>query len=561
MLKPDFADAYYNQGNALKELKRLDEALASYDKALALKPDYADAYNNRGNALQDLKRLDEALASYDKALALKPDYADAYNNRGNALRELKRLDEALASYDKALSLKPDFAFLSGMRLYTKMKLCDWASLAENIAQLTDAVSQSQPVTPPFSLLGLVDSPKLHQLASKVYAENKYPKQETLGAFNPRIPGRKIRVGYFSADFREHAVSFLIAELLEVHDRNQFEVFGFSFSNPASSPMSQRIKFGCDEFIDVRARSDREVAELSRQKRIDIAVDLGGYTKDSRPGIFAYGAAPIQVNYLGYISTLGTSYMDYIIADKIALPPETQSDYTEKVVYLPHCYQVSDSKRKISDRQFTRQELGLPETSFVFCCFNNTYKILPATFDSWLRILKAVEDSVLWLLEDNPTAAKNLNKEAEVRGIDSHRLVFAKRISAEDYLARYKVADLFLDSLPYNAGTTANDALWMGLPVLTYMGKSFVSRMAGSLLNAIRIPELITYTQGAYEAKAIELATHPDKLQDIKNKLIQNRYTTPLFNGKLFAKHLEAAYEAMLERYQAGLPPDVIEIQP
>ena len=560
VMNPKNPFGHNNLGNALQDLKRLDDALASYDKALALKPDYADAYYNRGNALKDLKRLDDALASYDKALALKPGYAEAYNNRGTVLQDLKRLDDALASYDKALALKPDYEFLSGIRLQTKMQLCNWASLAESLAQLTDGVSQSQPVTYPFPLLGLVDSPELQRYAAKVFTDRKYPKQKILGAFNQRKPNGKIRIGYYSADFREHPVSFLISELLEIHDRTRFEIIGFSFGTGTSSPMGQRIKSVCDEFIDVRANSDREIAELSRQNGIDIAVDLGGYTQDSRSGIFACGAAPIQVNYLGYIGTMGASYMDYIIADKIALPPETQSNYTEKVVYLPHCYQVSDSKRKISDRQFAKQELGLPENGFVFCCFNNTYKILPAIFDSWMRILRAVDGSVLLLFEDNPTAAKNLRKEAETRGIDSNRLVFASRIPAKDYLARFKVADLFLDTLPYNAGTIANDALWVGLPVLTCMGKSFVSRMAGSLLNAIELPELITHTQEAYEAKAIELATHPEKLRKIKDKLNHNRQTAPLFNTKLFAKHLEAAYEAMYERYQAGLPPDVIDIQ-
>ena len=558
-LNPHFVDAYSNRANVFLKLERLIEALNDSETAIALNPSHAEAYNNRGNALSDLNRLDEALASYDMALALKPDYAEAYSNRGNTLSDLNRLDEALASYDKALALKPDYEFLAGMRLHFRMKLCQWTDFPEEIEALVKGVQEGKPVMKPFELLGLLDSPELLLKASQRYADVKFKKQVALGPILKRAPDGKICIGYYSADFRNHAVSYLMAELFELHDKSRFEILGFSFGTNVNDEMHQRVSESFDQFIDVRKMSDKEVSKLSRELGVDIAIDLTGYTKDSRPGIFAERAAPVQVSYLGYIGSMGVDYFDYIIADKMVVPIEQQMNYSEKIVYLPHSYQVNDSKRKISDKQFTKKALGLPEEGFVFCSFNNNFKILPATFDSWMRILNAVDGSVLWIYVDNPTAATNLRQEAENRGVDSKRLVFARKMPLEDHLARYRLADLMLDTLPYNAGTTSSDALWVGLPVLTCMGKLFVSRMAASLLSAFDLPELITTSQEEYEAKAIELASHPDKLRDIKDKIGRNRKTTPLFDTKLFTRHIESAYEAMYDRYLGELPPDVIEV--
>jgi predicted O-linked N-acetylglucosamine transferase (SPINDLY family) len=352
----------------------------------------------------------------------------------------------------------------------------------------------------------------------------------------------------------------MVELFEAHDNSKFELYGFSFGLSPNDEMKARVSAAFDQFYDVSSLTDIDVVLLSRKLKIDISVDLKGYTKDNRAGIFAMGCAPIQVNYLGYPGTMGADYIDYIIADKIVIPESSQDDFTEKVVYLPDSYQVNDSKRNISDRLFTKSELGLPQNGFIFCCFNNNYKILPATFDGWMRILKAVEGSVLWLFQGNATAASNLRKEAEARGVAGSRLVFAKIMKLDEHLARHRLADLFIDTFPYNAHTTTSDALWAGLPVLTCMGQSFASRVAGSLLTAIDLPELITRSQEEYEARAIELATNPTQLQELKAKLERNRLTTPLFDGKLFAKHIEAAYEAMYARSQAGLLPEHIEIQ-
>ena len=365
---------------------------------------------------------------------------------------------------------------------------------------------------------------------------------------------KIRIGYFSADYYDHVVMHLMAELFERHDRSKFELIAFSFGPESNDEMRRRVATSFDEFIDVRNKSDKDVALLSRDLEVDIAVDLMGFTANGRPGIFALRAAPIQVNYLGYSGTMGADYIDYIIADPIVIPEESKQYYCEKIVYLPNSYQVN-SKRSISDKAFTRAELGLPPMGFVFCCFNSNYKITARVLDCWIRILKKVEGSVLWLFESDAKAASNLRQEVLTRGVNPERLIFAKRLPLlGEHLARYRSADLFLDTLPYNAHATASDALWAGLPVLTCLGETFAGRVAASLLNAIDLPELVTTTPEAYEAFAIELATHPDRLKEIKQKLAKNRLTTPLFDTELFTKHIQTAYIAMYERYHAGLAP-------
>ena len=440
-----------------------------------------------------------------------------------------------------------------------MKVCSWPGLAETLGDISKKVVANKKVINPFQLLALNDDALLHKKSSEIYIQSRYPFNPVLGPILKRPQSQKIRVGYFSADFHNHATGYLMAELFELHDKSQFKLVGFSFGPIVNDEMRQRLEKSFDRFIEVGGKSDIEVAKLSRELNIDIAVDLKGFTKDAKTGIFAHRAAPIQVNYLGYPGTMGADYIDYIIADKTLIPPELQSYYSEKIISLPNSYQVNDRQRIISDKQITRQELGLPENGFVFCCFNNNYKILPATFASWMRILRAVEGSVLWLFQDNFWAVQNLKKEAEKHGISADRLVFAERLPLPEHLARHRQADLFLDTLPYNAHTTTSDALWGGLPVLTLMGESFASRVAASLLNAIGLPELITTSQAEYEALAIELAMNPKKLADIKLKLKNNRFTAPLFDTPLFANNLEVAYIDMYGRYHTGLEPDHITI--
>jgi predicted O-linked N-acetylglucosamine transferase (SPINDLY family) len=558
-VSPNYALGYANLGNALQRLKRFDDAVLSYDNAIAFNPHYALAYSNRGVALQELKRYDEALLSYDRAVAVKIDYAEAYSNRGVTLQELKRYDEALASYERALALRPDYDFLFGMCLHTKMQMCDWRDFGNRVSRLVGNIEHREKVSTPFSLLSICDSLLLQKKAAMIYVGEPY--------FSPHVPAiifrrarhDKIRIGYYSADFHDHATTYLMAELFELHDRSRFELIAFSFGPDRQDEMTRRVSAAFDHFFDVRTKSDTEIVRLSRDFEIDIAIDLKGFTQGSRIGIFALRAAPIQLSYLGYPGTMGAEYFDYLIADPTLIPESSRHGYTEKIVYLPDSYQVNDSHRHIADRVFTREECGLPEHGFVFACFNNNYKITPATFDGWMRILSSVEGSLLWLLEDNVMAANNLRKEAINRGVDAERLIFAQRMPLAEHLARHRQADLFLDTLPCNAHTTASDSLWAGLPLLTLAGESFAARVAASLLNAIQLPELITSTQEEYEALAIELATNPEKLRQIRQKLERNRLTTPLFDTPSYTRHIEAAYLAMYERYQEGLAPEHIFI--
>ena len=555
-----YEEAWSNKGNALYELKRYEEAIACHDRALNLNPNYAEAWSNKGNVFNELKRFDEAIACHDRALNLNPNYAEAWSNKGHVFNELKRYDDAIACHDRALSLKPDIPWGYGDLLHTKMRVCSWSGFEGSLENIAHRILANEKATTPLPLLCITDNALLHQKSSQIYTQSNYAFNSVLGPIQKRSGDQKIRIAYFSADFHNHATGYLMAELFELHDKNQFELVGFSFGPIASDEMRQRIEKSFDQFIEVGNQSDMEIAQLSRDLNIDIAVDLKGFTQDSRTGIFANRAAPIQVNYLGYPGTMGADYMDYIIADKTLIPEGTQQAYSEKIAYLSNSYQVNDRKRFISDRQFTRQELGLPENGFVFCCFNNNFKILPATFAGWMRILKALEGSVLWLFQDNPWAVENLKQEALNHGVDPSRLVFAERMPLSEHLARHRQADLFLDTFPYNAHTTTSDALWTGLPVLTLMGNSFASRVAASLLNAIGLPELISNSQEEYEALAIELASNPQKLIALKQKLASNRLTTPLFDTPQFTKGLEQAYVQMYERYQADLPPDHLVVE-
>ena len=558
-IKIDFAEAYSNRGNVLREMKQLVAAIADYDKAISIKPENAEAFSNRGVSHQELKQLDAALSDYDKASALRPDYAQAYANRGSVFQELKQLDAAVADFDIALSLKPNYEYLFGIRQHAKMLMCDWHDFENNISQLRRKIQNKEKAATCFPTLALPFSLSEQHQVAKILSAAKHSYDPSLGPILRSPRKTKIRIGYYSADFHNHATAYLMAELFELHDKFKFELIAFSYGPDKNDGMRTRLFQAFDRFIDVTKISDKGVAQLSRELGIDIAVDLKGLTQDARFGIFSYKAAPIQVSYLGYPGTLGTEYIDYLIADKTLIPAGSQQYYSEYIAYLPNSYQVNDRKRALAPTLFTKKELGLPQEAFVFVSFNNNYKIIPSVFDTWVRVLKAVDTSVLWLLEDNATAAINLRKEAALRGLDPARLVFATRMDLSAHLARHRAADLFLDTLPYNAHTTASDALWAGLPVLTCMGEGFASRVSASLLYAIGLPELVTETLADYESLAIELATNQVKLKGIKEKLKSNRLTAPLFDTTLFSKHIEAAYSQMYERYQSDLPIDHIYI--
>jgi protein O-GlcNAc transferase len=561
-INPDYADAYCGCGVLLTELKQWNAALAGLDRAIALKPDFAEAYCNRGKLFAELMRNGAALANFDRAVELKPDYADAYYSRANVLVRMKQFVPAIANYDQAIGLKPDFRFLRGTRRHAKMQVCDWSDLESDVERLVADIEADVPVSPPFQILALLDRAPLHHKAAQIWVREEYPMDGALPTLSKNPARERIRIGYFSADFYDHPVAVLMAELFETHDRSKYEVTGFSFGPDTQDNLRKRMEQAFDRFIDVRGKSDQDIALLARSLSIDIAVDLGGYTGNSRTRIFALRAAPIQINYLGYPGTMGAEYMDYLIGDRTVVPEAQQRHYTEKIVYLPNSYLPHDSGRTISDTVFTREELGLPPTGFVFCCFNNNYKITPSTFDSWMRILSRIENSVLWLSQNNPTAASNLRREASRRGVNAERLIFAARMaSLPEHLARHRVADLFLDTRPYNAHATAIDALWAGLPVLTCIGEGFAGRVTASLLKAIELPELITSTAEQYEDLAVQLAANPQRLAEIRQKLAENRLKKPLFDTRSFTKHLEAAYTKIQERYQAGLSPEHIYVPP
>jgi predicted O-linked N-acetylglucosamine transferase (SPINDLY family) len=546
-LKPNLAAAYNYLACCLVELAQFDEALDYYNQAIDLNPNFFEAYNNLGNVQQALGRSDEALKSYNKVLEINPSYAPAHSNRGNVLQELRHYDQALSAYDSALEYQPNNEIYFSSRQTVKMQICDWSDFDQTIARYKRDI-YSGICLPPWHILSMSDDPKLNRLNAELWNREKFPdKRSHRIKFLPKS-NEKLRIGYFSADFHNHATMHLMAELFESHDKNQFEIYGFSFGPDIRDAMRARAVRSFDKFLDVRAISDQGIAELSRQLNIDIAVDLKGYSQHSRPGVFAQGCAPIQVNYLGFPGSIGADYINYIIADKTVIPPENRCYFSETVVYLPDSYLVTDSKCRISDRIFSRAEFGLPNGSFVFACFNNNYKIHPKIFDSWMRILTAVQGSVLWLLEDNPTAAKNLRAEATARNVDPTRLIFCQRTEPSEHLARHRLADIFLDTLPFNAHTTASDALWAGLPVLTLMGNSFAGRVASSLLNSIGLPEMITLNQQEYESKAIELASTPQILHKVKEKLAEHRLSTPLFDGVIFARRIEAVYKKIYSDY-------------
>jgi predicted O-linked N-acetylglucosamine transferase (SPINDLY family) len=554
--RPALAEAFFQRGLALKQLRRPEAALASYDRAIALRPHYADAFCSRGNVLKDLWRLEEALASYNRAIALQPDLAIAYANRGNLQRDLMQYEAAAESYDAAVIRKAATRYLPGLSLFTRAHLCDWRNWPEERAALIAGIDDERPVAHPFSLLSIVDSAELQKRAAQIWAHAEC-QLRPVGASVRQPHHARIRIGYFSADFREHAVARLTAGIFEAHDRARFEVSGFSFGPDTRDPLRQRIARAFEHFMDVRDHSDAEVARLARTLELDIAVDLGGCTAGARPRVFAQRAAPLQVSYLGYPGTLGTDFMDYLIADAVIVPPHARRHYCEKIAALSS-YQANDSQRLAAGAPLSREQLGLPRNAVVFCCFNANYKMNPDIFAAWMRILQRTAGSVLFLYAGNDGVAAHLRGEAARHGIGPARLVFGGRLPYREYLARYQAADLFLDTLPFNAGTTASDALWAGLPVLTCAGQAFAARIGASLLHAVGLPQLITTSLADYEERAVQLANDPAQRADIRERLLNSRLTTPLFDTSATVRDLESVYTRMYERYCLGLPPDHIE---
>ncbi|MBS0579815.1 MAG: tetratricopeptide repeat protein [Proteobacteria bacterium] len=558
-LRPGFAHAHYNLGNALFELRRFEQALGCFERALQIREDFADAHNNRGNALAQLGRGEEAQRSYQRAVQLAPLLANAYNNLGNAQSAARQPQLARASFERALQLDPELAWAAGMRLHSKLLLCDWDGLSAEVDELVRKAWQGKRITRPFTAMAVSDDPALQRQVACISAAACAPALAALPPLGQRDCGPRIRVGYYSADFHNHATAQLMAECFELHDRQRFETFAFSFGAQTRDAMRARLEKAFDHFIDVRGKSDAEIARVSRDFQVDIAVDLKGFTQDSRPGIFAQRAAPLQVNYLGHPGTLGGDFWDYLFADHVLIPPACRAHYAEHVVYLPGSYQVNNRHRPVLARETTRSELGLPERGVVFCSFNSLYKVTPTVFDSWMRILQRVTGSVLWLLAEDPVAIDNLRREAQRRGVDAARLVFAPPIGLEQHLARLRAADLCLDTFPCGAHTTASDALWSGVPVITRPGVSFASRVAASLLHAVGMPDLVMASEAAYEALAVEIGCDPARLAQLKARLRAARPTAPLFDTARSTRHLERAYSMIHDRYRRGLAPADMDV--
>jgi protein O-GlcNAc transferase len=559
-VNPGFSEAYDGRGSVLLELKRYREALANSERALAINPAAAGALNNRGNAFKFLKQNKEALASYNQALAIAPNFVGALTNRAQVLSDMKRHDEALATYDRTLTLEPANVDASRGAANIALYFCDWDRTERIAAALPDQLARGGAYVFPFTVFGYWDDAAVQRRCAENYARERVPIALPPVRNGAVFRHDKIRIAYLSADYRRHVMAYQLAELFEVHDRSRFEVIGVSFGADDNSDIRSRIVGAFDRFIDVRTMGDYEAAKLLSDLEVDIAVDLLGHTSDSRIGILAHRPAPIQVNYLGYPGTMGASFMDYVLADPVVLPFDQQPFYAEKIVHLPDCYQVNDSKRAMSDRVPTRRDAGLPESGFVFCCFNNSYKITRTMFDPWMRLLAKVDGSVFWLFAPHERAKRNLRQEATRRGVDPARLVFADELTVEDHLARQTLADLFMDTLPYNAHGTGSGALWPGLPVLTCRGKTLAGRVGASMLNAVGLPELVTDNLADYEALALRLATDAPLLRSIRDKLAQNRKTHPLFDTRRFCRHVEAAYTHMWDIWQRGEQPQSFAVE-
>ena len=596
-IAPDWADAHNNRGNALVELKRFEEAVRSYEAAVERRPSYAEAYNNCGNVLAVLQRPRQALAKYGKAIHYKPDYAEAHQNCGNtlrglrdfegavrsygkmlalhpddagahlgqsmALRELNRFDEAIASAERAVELDPGLSYALGQLLLVKTHACDWNGIDGSRDAVIAAIDRGMRAAVPFALIATDCPAHILRRCAELYAAEIAPPVVRAAHRSPlgdRSENERIKLAYVSADFHAHATAYLMAGVFEAHNKDRFELYAVSLGRNDHSETRMRLERAFEGFIEVGDKTDPEIADLLRDLEVDIAIDLKGLTKGARPGIFALRPAPIQVNYLGYPGTMGVDYIDYLVADRVIIPEADQRWYAENIVYLPDTYQCNDAKRVITERTPSRRDVGLPERGFVFCSFNGSYKITPQMFDVWMRLLQKTEGSILWLRESNDASMRNLRREAERRDVAGERLVFAPAWPLADHLARHRLADLFLDTLPCGAHTGASDALWAGLPVLTCLGTSFAGRVAASLLHAIGLPDMVMHSLEDYETRALELAHNPNALAEIRERLARNRETHAPFDTARFTRNLETAYEQMVKRHRSGEPPRAFAVE-
>jgi len=567
-LNPDLADAYSNLGNAFMGKGCLEEAISSYRKALQLNPDLADAYSNLGNAFMGKGCLEEAISSYRKALQLNPDLADAYSNLGNAFKEKGRLDEFVIScYRKALEINPDHAEAFSQLTHQLQHTCNWQELGVMEAKLDvltkkALATQTKPAETPFMSIVRKADLSVNFAVAEAWSRDISRAMSSLGIHFSYDAGRigktKIVIGYLSNDFGNHATAHLMLSLFGLHNREEFEIICYSYGKDDGSYYSARIRHDCDKFVDIAGLSYDAAARRIHGDKVDILVDLKGYTRGNRLAICALRPAPVQVSYLGFPGTTGSDFFDYIISDSIVTPKEHSTYYTEKFIYMPHCYQVNNHLQTISNREWKKEHFGLPESCFVFCSFNQPYKIDPVIFDSWMRILRQVPESILWLGFRNTIVEQNLKRAAETRSVKSERLIFADTLIKDEHLSRLRFADLALDTRIYNGHTTTSDALWAGVPVIALQGGHFASRVSSSILYAMWLPELVTNSIEEYEALAVQLANNPVELKEIRHRIAENRMKAPLFDTRRFVKNLETAYREIWKIYLAGEAPRQIE---
>ncbi len=550
-LNPNLAEAWLGSGNVHFEFGRFGEAMGAYDHALALNPDLADAWVGRGNVYQGLIKSPEALAAYDKALALKPDLPEAWSGRGNVCFSLKHYDEALAAFGKAFALKPDMERLEGARLNAKMFVCVWENFSAEREHLINSVRSGKEAVALFPFLSISDSPADQLACARLQVQKHYPSRPALVSSNRRYDHKRIRLGYLSADFRDHPGGQTLVNLYELHDRSRFEVIGLSIGPDDEGALRKRLVKTFDQFHDLRAQTDENAAHFVRSLEVDILVKVAPHTEYSRLGIVARRPAPVQVNFTTWTS--GADYIDYIIADPQTAPFEDQRYFSERIVHIPGF--ANDPTQEISAASLSRADQGLPDDAFVFCGFNAYYKLNPQMFDIWMRLLRRVEGSVLWLSPGHPKAIANLKNEATARGVDPSRLVFSTKLpSLSDHLARHRLADLFLDTFPYGAQTTGRDALWAGLPILTCRGATCSGRVGAAQLYGVGLPELITDSFDEYETAAIRLAQNSAELKSLRARLAANRLSSTLFDMKAMCRRFDSAYVEMWERQRRGEPP-------
>ena len=545
-IKPDFSDAYSNLANCYHNLKQYEDSILNYNKAIKLNPKNFAAYNNLGSTYKEINQNENAIKNFNIAKKINPDYYIAYNNLGNHFQEIKLYEDAIKNYKKVVELKPDFKFAIGKLMHAKMRISYWHEYEEHLDNLINSFKKKNKTITPFPFLSLIDNPEYHKTNAEIYSKEQFigPKKEQLE--RKIIKNEKIKLGYFSPDFRDHPILHLTREIFQFHNKSKFEIYAFSFGPKEEYENLEEVKGFFTKFIDIRSMSDQEVANLSQEIGIDIAIDLCGFTAWNRAKIFFFRAAPIQINYLGYPGTMGSEFMDYIIADKTVIPENEKINFSEKVAYLPNCYQPNTKIDSLIKKDFSRTDFNLPEDAFVFCNFNSSYKITPNIFNVWMNILKKTPKSVLWLLKSNNAACENIWKTAEKKGIDRNRIIFAERLPHYDHLKRIAQADIFLDTFPYNAHTTASDTIRMGVPIIALMGKSFASRVSSSILNQVNMKKLITTNTEDFQNLAIDIATNKNKLKKIKDDLKNSLSNSSLFDSVKFTKDLETLYQKILD---------------